>query len=85
MIPGGNYTCAWDEDVPGRVTQRPQMFAKAGVKYLQFSRFEPGLYNWYSPDGSYITCWTPGQYECSGRPIRNAKDETERTEAFTRC
>ncbi len=83
IIPGGNYTCAWDEDVPARVTQRPQMFAKAGVKYLQFSRFEPGLYNWYSPDGSYISCWTPGQYECSGRPVRNAKDEAERTAAFT--
>ncbi len=83
MIPGGNYTCAWDEDVPARVTQRPQMFAKAGVKYLQFSRFEPGLYNWYSPDGSYISCWTPGQYECSGRPIRNSKTEEERTAAFT--
>jgi alpha-mannosidase len=82
MIPGGNYTCAWDEDVPARVLQRPQMFAKAGVKYLQFSRFEPGLYNWYSPDGSYISCWTPGQYECSGRPIRNARNEAERTEAF---
>lgn len=83
MIPGGNYTCAWDEDVPARVTQRPQMFAKAGIKYLQFSRFEPGLYNWHSPDGSYISCWTPGQYECSGRPIRNAKNEDDRTAAFT--
>ncbi len=84
MIPGGNYSCAWDEDVPARVTQRPQMFAKAGIKYLQFSRFEPGLYNWYSPDGSYISCWTPGQYECSGRPIRNAKNEDERTAEFTK-
>ncbi|WP_082063424.1 glycoside hydrolase family 38 N-terminal domain-containing protein [Draconibacterium sediminis] len=83
MIPGGNYTCAWDEDVPARVMQRPQMFAKAGIKYLQFSRFEPGLYNWYSPDGSYISCWTPGQYECSGRPIRNAKGDDNRTAAFT--
>lgn len=83
LIPGGNYTCAWDEDVPGRALQRPQMFAKAGVKYLQFSRFEPGLYNWYSPDGSHITCWTPGQYECSGRPVRRAKADDERTGAFT--
>ena len=83
MIPGGDYTCAWDEDVPGRVLQRPQMFAKAGVKYLQFSRFEPGLYNWYSPDGSYVSCWTPGQYECSGRPVRHSKTEEERTAAFT--
>lgn len=83
MIPGGNYSCAWDEDVPGRSLQRPQMLAKAGIKYLQFSRFQPGLYNWYSPDGSYISCWTPGQYECSGRPIRNAETEADRTEAFS--
>ncbi len=82
MIPGGNYTCAWDEDVPARVTQRPQMLAKAGVKYLQFSRFEPGLYNWYSPDGSYITCWTPGQYANSTRTVHHAKTEDERTEVF---
>jgi alpha-mannosidase len=84
MIPGGNYTCAWDEDVPGRVLQRPQMLAKAGVKYLQFSRFEPGLYNWYSPDGSYITAWSPGQYEYSGYPVRYVRDDTERTEGFTK-
>ncbi len=82
MIPGAEFTCAWDEDVPGRTLQRPQMLAKAGVKYLQFSRFEPGVYNWFSPDGSHITCWTPGQYECSGRPVRNAANETERDAAF---
>ncbi|MFN2396649.1 MAG: glycosyl hydrolase-related protein, partial [Bacteroidales bacterium] len=83
MIPGGNYTCAWDEDVPARVTQRPQMLAKAGVKYLQFSRFEPGLYHWYSPDGSYITGFSPGQYHMSGTTVANAgTDEEERTKAF---
>jgi alpha-mannosidase len=83
MIPGAEFTCAWDEDVPGRTLQRAQMLAKAGVKYLQFSRFEPGVYNWFSPDGSHISCWTPGQYECSGRPIRYAKTEADRTEAFS--
>jgi len=83
MIPGGNYTCAWDEDVPARVTQRPQMFAETGVEYLQFSRFEPGLYNWYSPDGSYISCFTPGQYHMSGVNVHNAgSDEKARTKAF---
>lgn len=83
MMPGGNYSCAWDEDVPARVLQRPQMLAKAGVKYLQFSRFEPGLYNWYSPDGSYISCFTPGQYHMSGTGVHNAgSDEKARTEAY---
>lgn len=82
IIPNGKFTCAWSEDVPGRSLQIPQIFSKAGIPYLQFSRFQPGLYKWYSPDGSYITCWTPGQYEESGREIRNAKTEKERTQGF---
>lgn len=82
LIPGAQFTCAWDEDVPARTFQRPQMMAKAGVKYLQFSRFTPGIYRWFSPDGSSITCWTPGQYDDSGRPVRDAETETDRTEAL---
>jgi alpha-mannosidase len=83
IIPGAEFVCAWSEDVPGRTLQGPQIFAKAGIKYLQFSRFQPGIYNWYSPDGSYITCWTPGQYEASGRTVRNAATDEQRTRAFT--
>ena len=82
IIPGGKFICAWSEDVPGRSLQIPQIFSKAGIQYLQFSRFQPGLYHWYSPDGSHITCWTPGQYEESGRAIRNARTEEERTDLF---
>lgn len=82
LIPGANFTCAWSEDVPGRSMQTAQILAKAGIKYLQFSRFQPGLYKWFSPDGSHITCWTPGQYEESGRVIRNAAGEPQRTAAF---
>jgi len=82
LIPGGRFDCAWSEDVPGRSLQTAQIFSKAGIKYLQFSRFQPGVYKWFSPDGSYITCWTPGQYEESGRVIRYAGDEAQRTTAF---
>jgi alpha-mannosidase len=82
LIPGARFTCAWDEDVPARTFQRPQMLAKAGVKYLQFSRFQPGIYRWLSPDGSSITCWTPGQYDDSGRSVRDAGTESERTDAL---
>ncbi|HTI92622.1 MAG TPA: hypothetical protein VL727_18630, partial [Puia sp.] len=82
LIPGGRFVCAWSEDVPGRSMQTAQIFSKAGIKYLQFSRFQPGVYKWFSPDGSYITCWTPGQYEESGRVIRNAASEEKRTTAF---
>lgn len=27
-----------------------------------FSRFERGLFNWYSPDGSFVTGYSPGHY-----------------------
>jgi alpha-mannosidase len=82
LIPGGKFICAWSEDVPGRTLQGPQIFAKAGIKYLQFSRFQPGLYKWYSPDGSYISCWSPGQYDEFSIPVRYAKTDSERTIGF---
>lgn len=83
-LPGCEFTTAWNEDVPGMALQFPQIMSKAGIPYYQFSRHQPGYYKWYSPDGSSILCWTPGQYECVGRPVRNAGTEAERTEAFCR-
>jgi len=52
----------WNEDVPGRTLQMPQIMRKAGTKNLMLSRQEKGLYHWYSPDGSYITAYSPGHY-----------------------
>ncbi len=52
----------WNEDVPGRTLQMMQLMRKAGTKFMMISRHERGLYNWYSPDGSYITAFTPGHY-----------------------
>jgi len=59
-----NYTADtyWNEDVPGRTLQMPQIMRKAGTKNLMLSRQEKGLYHWYSPDGSYITAYSPGHY-----------------------
>lgn len=82
MLPGCDFITAWNEDVPGMALQFPQIMAKAGIKYYQFSRHQPGYYKWYSPDGSSILCWSPGQYECVGRPIRGAETEEARTDAF---
>lgn len=82
VLPGCDFKTAWNEDVPGMALQFPQILAKAGIPYYQFSRHEPGFYKWYSPDGSSILGWTPGQYECSGRPIRAAKTEEARTDTF---
>lgn len=59
-----NYTANtyWNEDVPGRTLQMPQIMFKAGTKNLMLSRQEKGLYHWYSPDGSFITAFSPGHY-----------------------
>lgn len=53
---------AFNVDVPGRTIQFPQILAKAGVKNLFISRFKEGFYNWYSPDGSKIFTYSPGNY-----------------------
>lgn len=53
---------AFNVDVPGRTLQFPQILAKAGVKNLFISRFKEGFYNWYSPDGSKIFTYSPGNY-----------------------
>ncbi len=55
----------WNVDVPGRVLQMPQILKKSGTDYMVISRHEKGLFNWYSPDGSFITTYTPGHYSNS--------------------
>lgn len=59
---GYNTTVYYNSDVPGRSLQMPQLMAKAGVNGMFFSRFERGIYDWYSPDGSFITAYSPGHY-----------------------
>jgi alpha-mannosidase len=75
MLPGCDFTVACNEDVPGRALQMSQILAKAGVKYLDISRHEPGIYRWYSPDGSNVLAYTPGHYDGSGRDIWSAKTD----------
>lgn len=53
---------AFNVDVPARTIQFPQILAKAGVKNLFISRFKEGFYNWYSPDGSKVFTYSPGNY-----------------------
>lgn len=40
----------------------PQILAKSGIKNLFISRMREGLYDWYSPDGSRVFTFTPGNY-----------------------
>jgi alpha-mannosidase len=62
MIPGISARVAYNPDVPGRTLQMPQILAKANVPYLLLSRHERGLFNWSSPDGSKILCWSMAHY-----------------------
>ncbi len=59
---GYDATVYWSEDVPGRTPQMMQILSKAGVKYMMISRMGKGLHNWYSPDGSHVTFFSPGHY-----------------------
>jgi len=72
-LPGCDFKTYWNEDVPGRSLQMAQILSKSGIPYMQFSRHQPGIYRWYSPDGSFITCYSPGQYDEVGIPVRQAK------------
>ncbi|MBI5009480.1 MAG: alpha-mannosidase, partial [Bacteroidia bacterium] len=83
-LPGCDFRTYWNEDVPGRSLQMAQILSKAGIPYMQFSRHQPGIYRWYSPDGSYVTCYTPGQYDEVGIPVRQAHtDVNQLTKVFT--
>jgi len=53
---------AFNVDVPARTPQFPQILARGGVKHLFISRFKEGFFNWYSPDGSKIFTYSPGNY-----------------------
>ncbi len=67
---GYDATVYWSEDVPGRTPQMIQILSKAGVKYMMISRMEKGLYRWYSPDGSYVTMFSPGHYADAFTPLQ---------------
>jgi len=82
ILPGCDFLCAYNEDVPGRALQMPQILLKSGVKYLHFSRHEPGIYRWYSPDGSNVLAFTPGQYFDASLPVETAKTDEEAKSAF---
>lgn len=61
-LPGMDAFAAYNIDVPGRSLQFPQILQKSGIKYLVISRMKEGFYNWYSPDGSKILTYSPGNY-----------------------
>lgn len=52
----------WNVDVPGRTWQMPQILKKSGVPNMVISRQEKGIFNWFGPDGSFVTAYSPGHY-----------------------
>ena len=65
-----NSEVYWNQDIPGRTLQMMQLMRKAGTKYMMISRHERGFYNWYSPDGSFVTVFTPGHYANAFTPLQ---------------
>ena len=61
-LPGMDALAAYNVDVPGRSLQSPQILGKAGIKYLFISRMKEGFYKWYSPDGTGLLTYSPGNY-----------------------
>lgn len=59
---GYNSTTYYNSDVPGRSLQMPQLLARAGVENMFVSRQKMGVFDWYSPDGSKVTTYSPGHY-----------------------
>ena len=59
---GYNSTTYYNSDVPGRSLQMPQLLAKSGVENMFVSRQGKGVFDWYSPDGSKVTTYSPGHY-----------------------
>ena len=60
--PGVDTVTAWGTDVPSVAMQLPQILAKSGVRYFMLGRYLPGIYDWYSPDGSKIVVGSLGIY-----------------------
>ena len=62
----------WNVDVPGRTLQMPQILKKSGTPYMMISRHEKGVFNWFSPDGSFVTAYSPGHYSEAYTPLNKS-------------
>ena len=60
----------WNQDVPGKTLQMAQILKKSGTDYMTISRMDKGIYNWFSPDGSFVTTYSPGHYGNDFTPLQ---------------
>lgn len=75
-FPGASSRTYWNVDVPGRTLQMPQILKKSGVDYVMYSRHERGIYNWFSPDGSSVSVFTPGHYTVASQFLVKSPEES---------
>jgi len=64
-----NANTYWNVDVPGRSLQMPQILKKSGSPFMVISRHEKGMFNWFSPDGSFVTTYSSGHYADAYTPL----------------
>jgi alpha-mannosidase len=62
IFPGCDTRIYWNPDVPSRSIQMAQILKKSGIDFMSFSRVSEGFYDWKSPDGTGILCYSPGHY-----------------------
>ncbi|SMG41103.1 glycoside hydrolase family 38 N-terminal domain-containing protein [Arenibacter troitsensis] len=64
----------FNNDVPSRTMQMPQLASKAGVNNFVFARHIKGLFYWESPDGSKVRCYSPGNHYMEFYNLLGQKD-----------
>ncbi|MCY4215732.1 MAG: glycosyl hydrolase-related protein [Flavobacteriaceae bacterium] len=64
----------FNNDVPGRTLQMPQLASKSGVNNFVFARHIKGLFYWESPDGSRVVCYSPGNHYMGFYNLLGQKD-----------
>tara|TARA_R110000868_G_scaffold76774_5_gene220545 strand:+ start:43841 stop:46537 length:2697 start_codon:yes stop_codon:yes gene_type:complete len=64
----------FNNDVPARTMQMPQLASKAGIKNFVFARHIKGLFYWESPDGSKVRCYSPGNHYMEFYNLLGQKD-----------
>jgi alpha-mannosidase len=67
---GYNSNTYWNMDVPGKTLQMAQILKKSGTIYMAISRMDKGISDWYSPDGSFVTTYSPGHYSTDFTPLQ---------------
>ncbi|MDO5977886.1 glycosyl hydrolase-related protein [Flavivirga spongiicola] len=61
-LEGYKTNAYFNNDVPARTMQMPQLAFKAGIDNFIFARHIKGFFYWEAPDGSKVSCYSPGDH-----------------------